>query len=246
LDAGLRRRESRHHEIERIARPFAVGKQPVEFGVGAFRWRLQCAIRSLEQSAEHLPAKFKLVERRKLDGLFRIEQRIRRARFRVIAVAENGCMPADRATGLPLKQQQPQLWPTFKRGADQFANPCAQWLDAARGVVEYDQDGLIPTPVHDVVLFTETVETFGCRKSSQPALLRDLARDRKRQRRFAPTPRADKNADGDGRIPVEPRLQFVFRAFAADEGNYVCAIGAEPRRFGIALNFQLRLVDIAR
>src|SRR5271166_2519569 len=71
-NAAFRSRKPRHHQIERIAGPLAVGEQPVEFGVGAVRRRLQRAARALEQGAKYLPPEFSLVQRRKFDRLLRI------------------------------------------------------------------------------------------------------------------------------------------------------------------------------
>ena len=198
-NARFRRREPRHHQIERIARPFAVGQQAVEFGVGAKRRRFERCVRFLEQRGEDLAPEFEFVERRKFDGFWRVEQRDRGAGIVVVAKAENRREPADRAIGLPLQQQQPQLRPVLQRRVDKFAEPIADLFGAAGGIIDDDEDGLVPAPLLNAVLAAKAVKLLRAGETGEPSALRSSARKLQREPRLAASARADQNANGNWR-----------------------------------------------
>ncbi len=148
-------------------------------------------------------------------------------------MAEDGREPADSAVGLPFEQQQPQFRTLFQRGVHEFANPRAKLLRPAGGVIEDDENRLIPSPLLDAVLFAKPVELVRCREARKPALLHDLARKLQRQPRLAPPARADEDANRDRSFAREPSAEIGHCDLSADQRDDVGAIGAEQRGLGI-------------
>jgi hypothetical protein len=246
-DADPARDQPRHAKVKRIARPFAIGEQPVEFRVGAGRRRREPTAAAAQQRGEDLPAKFEIVDRRQLDRLGRIEQRGHGARSVVAAGAEDRRQPADRAARLPLDQQQAKARPTaLERRVGEFARPSANLFGAAGGIIDDDEDRFVPAPLRDIVLRAETVEFMRLDEAGEPSFPGNPARELHREARLAASARADQRAHRRRRFAFEPTPEIGDRAFATEQRRDILAIGAQQRRFRIAVRREPSAIVVLR
>ena len=207
-DAGLGRRQSGHHQEQRLAAPSDFGEALVESGVGAgFRWAFGTAgeFKCCCQDGALGRGIAKPCQRY---GFRRVEQGLHGPGV-AAAPAEHGLPPA-RGIGLAFEQQDSQSRRAgFEPSACQVAEPTGQGRGLAGGVVDHHQGRGVPVPKIEVALLRETCQFFKCNEPRLPIGLRRPLAKLERQPCFAGPGLTGDHAHGYRRFPVQPGLQVV-------------------------------------